>query len=496
MKRIRILALVLACLIVLPLMLLSCNNGEQEESGVNSGTVNTLTPSGDGEAVLDIPADLNYGGEEFMVLGWSDEPSTYDFYNETVSDQAIPNAVYTRNDAVQNRLGLTLKYELIPGNNVNKTSFITAVQNSVAAGSDSDYDLIACYSMCAVSLAVSNLLTEISELEYIDFEKPWWNDSLMENCKLDGGIYFCSGDIASSTMLQAFLVAVNMDILSEHTDMTDPRELVKSGEWTYEKMFSMVKGMGVDKNDNDIKDATDSYGLIASSNAMWDAFYIGSDMSYLSMDNQGNYDLSFEFESEKTFDLITYLNDKVVTSRDTANVYDYKIFTRGDSLFGMSELGYLMQNKASISFTYSFVPAPKYDEEQNDYFTTLGFPFSFYAIPANASDANMSAAFLECMEYESNKQLRPAVYEATKYQQSNDELDAEMFDLIIGGINYDLGRIVHGVFESLGGDGWKASPVMIFRRGVIYGDNLYTSIIELEGPFSQGTTVLNDFTKS
>ncbi len=495
MKRIRILALLLACLMILPLSLFSCKKEGDAETGDSQGTVNTPS-GGDGDAVLGIPADLNYGGEEFVVLGWGDEPSTYDFYNETVSEQSIQNAVYIRNDSVKNRLGINLKYELIPGNNANKASFITAVQNSVAAGSDSDYDLVACYSMCAVSLAVSNLLTEMSGLEYLDFEKPWWNASLMQNCKLDGGIYFCSGDLASSTMLQAFLVGVNMDTLAENTALEDPRELVKAGTWTYEKMFSMVKGLGVDMNDNDTKDVNDVYGLIASSNAMWDAFYIGSDMSYLSMDKQGNYDLSFEFESEKTFDLITYLNDKVITSRDTANIYDYKIFTRGDALFGMSELSFLMQNKSSINFTYSFVPAPKYDEEQDGYFTTLGFPFTFYAIPANASDADMTAAFLECMEYESNKQLRPAIYEATKYQQSNDEIDTEMFDTIIGGINYDLGRIVHGVFESLGGDGWKASPVMIFRRGVIYGENLYTSIIELEGPFSQGTQVLNGFTRS
>ncbi len=491
MKHIKLLALLLACLMLIPLSLVSC--GDKGDGGAaTTPPVDTSDLQGEGEDQLAIPEDRTYGGRKFIVLGWSDEPSTYDFYNETGSDQKVQSAIYRRNEMLQHRMDIELTYSTIPGNNSNKDAFVQTVDNA-KLNDPSEFDVVACYSMCAVVLTVKDLLIDMTTLEFPEFEKSWWSQSLMENCKLNDGIYFCSGDLATSTMMQAFLVGVNMDTLARYEDLTDPRKLVQEGTWTYEMMFQMAQDKGIDRNDNSNKDTSDAFGIIASSNALWDSFFIGSGMTYLGVDSEGVYDLTFDFGSEKNFDLIEYLAQKLKDDADVANVYDYEIFTRGDSLFALSELGFLMQNKNDIGFNYSFVPIPKYEKDQKNYYTTLGFPFSFYAIPKNADDAEMSGTVLEYMEYQSNKQLRPAVFEAVKYQESNNALDAQMFDLIINGITYDLGRIMHGVFEGLGGDGWKASPVMIFRRGIMYGENLYTQLTELEGPLNTGLDTLNNF---
>ncbi len=491
MKTKRILALMLALLMLLPLFI-ACKkdaaNGAVDGSASGESTVDTSGYEKD-----NIPADLNYGGEEVTILGWTGP--AYDFYEKDLGTSVIEQAVVKRNVTVETRLGVDIKHNVIAGGNADMSSYIQHISNSVASG-QSDYDLISSYSMCGVSMATQNLLTNMSGLPYLEFNKPWWNQTLVGACKIGNGMYFCSGDLAVSSMLQTFLVAVNMDTLAQHPELQDPRQMVKDGTWTYEAMFEMTAGLGKDNNNNG-KDISDNFGLIAPyPGAAWDMFFTGSGLKFISVNRDGKYDLDLSFESEKTYNIIQYLNkqlstDNVYTGDKNHTNATYDLFAEGRSLFAISEFEHLLQNKESIQFTYSFVPTPKYDKEQKNYNSALGFEFSMYSIPSNASDSSMSAAVLECMESESYRQLRPAVYEGLKYQQSNEILDAEMFDYIIGCITYDLGRIMHGQFESTGN--YSASPMFIFRRGVLYGENFYRSVASYKNVINSVIKGLNDF---
>ena len=55
---------------------------------------------------------------------------------------------------------------------------------------DGANDIVAGYSMCGATLANSRLLLDLMELDYLDFEKPWWPDSLIKEATCGGKLYF------------------------------------------------------------------------------------------------------------------------------------------------------------------------------------------------------------------------------------------------------------------------------------------------------------------
>jgi hypothetical protein len=76
------------------------------------------------------------------------------------------------------------------------------------------------------------------------------------------------------------------------------------------------------------------------------------------------------------------------------------------------------------------------------------------------------------------RQLRPAMYEALKYQNANEAIDAEVFDILIDGITFDLGRVVHGIFDTATDNKYQASPIFLFRDRITNNDTGFYSAIK------------------
>lgn len=470
MKRFsKIIALLLALIMVLPLAI-SCAKNEIEEETVVSTTEDNGDLYDENGYLKDyIPDDIDYEGKDVVILGWSDEESGLDFYDDGTTGAIVSDEAYKRNLTVEDRLNINFVYELIAGNNQNRTDFIASATNACLMG-DGDYDLIGCYSMNAASLAIQDSLSDMLGNEYLHFDAPWWNKTLVENCSIGNELYFCSGDIAPSTLLQTMVMQVNMDMIASER-LEDPRVLVQNGEWTLENMFALIKDVYKDAGTMGVKDIDDTYGLVMTSNPIIDAFLTGSDISYISRNRLDEYALSDSFASEKTYDLVSLLTTKMYKENDVAELYQYKIFSGKRALISLANINTVIAQKVNIQFTYSVIPFPKYDAEQTEYKSTLGFPHTMYCIPVNAKDVDMSAVALECLASEGYRQLRPVIYETIKYQNSNEDIDVEMFDTIINGITFDLGRIFHNLFD------FNASPVGLFRNCIINNNtNFYSSV--------------------
>ena len=490
MKKIRIIAALLALLMVLPLAV-ACSGKDGDDA---ENTVSTQGGSSTGEYDANgylkdyIPADLRYDGDgepkEVTVLAWSEVK--YDFYNDGLTEDIISNAVFERKTVVEDRLGVKLEYVLEPGNNNNRTKFVEKVTTAYYGGS-ADYDIIGSYSMTAPFLSIQGMLADMSENQYMRFDGPWWNDTLLDGCSIGDELYFVSGDMAVSTLSEVFCIQVNMDMLDEKK-LDDPRQIVADGEWTLAKMFEMITDVYDDYGATG-KDESDVYGLILSAPPVLDAFLIGSDIRYVDRNANNVYSLTDTFESEKTYDLIGLILRKRTQENDFAEIEGYKHFANGNSLFTLCTMGEVITGKSTAKFTYSVIPIPMHDDEQKSYKTTLGYPYTMFSVPTNAYDTEMSGVILECMASEGYRQLRPVIYDAVKYQNSNDELDVKMFDIIIEGITYDIGRIFNDVFEQ--GATWSASPVALFRDCIVHGVEFYSNLSSNRNGLKKGFEALN-----
>ena len=94
-----------------------------------------------------------------------------------------------------------------------------------------------------------------------------------------------------------------------------------------------------------------------------------------------------------------------------------------------------------------------------------------YCIPIDAKNTTKSGAVLECMASEAYRNVTPALFEtAFKYQYSNSQLDADIFEIIRDNVVFDICR---PFFDSLGGD--ASSPVRIWRTQIENGKNTLAS---------------------
>ena len=366
---------------------------------------------------------LGYNGEEFTLLYWSDREHE-EFYVETVTGDLVSDALYNRNQAVEERLGIQFAYETEKGNGSNVTAFSQRVSNSIAAG-DHAYDMVSAHSVTIGLCAAQNLLYDLHEVEHINYDMPWWPATLIDEATVNNKLLFASGDISANVIYMMYVTFFNKDLLATYK-LEDPYELVNSGKWTLDKMISMCQDVYVDLNGNGNKDIGDQYGLYAFT-LHTDAFLAGSNI--ISLDNA---DGTLVFTED-------YLGEKTQSLQDKLQAFFRN--TKGESLFWVDRCRQAIYFAAE-ELSYGIIPVPMYDEAQDGYDTLLGNPFSLYAIPKDSTTPDMAGAVMECMASESYRTVSPALYEvALKMKYSQDDVAAQMFDIAKSTVVFDLGRI-------------------------------------------------------
>ena len=150
MKKLNISRLV--CLLLVALMLLpiaACGNPQDDDTSKPDETtpavdVGATTTPADSEVVTEAPSNtdangylkddldptLNFNDKQFTLLYWSDREHE-EFYVETQTGDLVDDAIYDRNIAVEERLGIKFNYVTEKGNASNVNGFTNKVSNSI-----------------------------------------------------------------------------------------------------------------------------------------------------------------------------------------------------------------------------------------------------------------------------------------------------------------------------------------------------------------------------
>ncbi len=475
----RLMCLLLACLMLLPLV--ACGKTEQGATDTTTTAVsgNDATSAADtttaateatentdamGYLKDDLDPSLNFGGKTVNLLHWNDAEHE-EFDAETATGDMVNDAIFNRNSTVEERLGIDINFIGTAGDTNNEEPFALKLSASITAG-DHAYDIISAYSYTTGVCAARNLLYDLSEVDYLDFEKPWWPDMLINQCTVNDKLLFMTGDMSANVIYTMYVSFFNKDLL-EALELEDPYALVADGKWTIDKQFEMCAGAYSDLNGNGVKDAGDQTGLYIYT-LHFDAFLWGSNVFVVdSMD--GNFQLSNEFMGEKTVNLqekiksfVYDTNDGFLTQDKTNN---HQFFGQGLSLFWNDRCHRAIQyTESGVSF--GVLPIPKYDEQQESYVTLLGNTFSLYGVPQDSQDPDLAAAVMECWASESYRQVTPALYELSfKYKYSQDDVASQMFDIARSTVVLDLARIFSnnlGAYKSwqkaiTGDAGWAST---------------------------------------
>ena len=481
----RTICLLLACLVLLPLV--ACGKSEETPEVTTEAPVGEATTSAGGDAVTENTdnADalydrfhlepVDFGEEEVTLLYWSDREHE-EFYVESQTGDLVNDAIYMRNQTVEERLGINFAYATEKGDASNEKTFAAKVNTSISAG-DHAYDLVAAHSYTIGLCATQDLLYNLSDIEYVDFEKPWWPDKLIGQATINDKLFFVSGDISANVIYMMYVTFFNKDMVETY-HLENPYTLVENGKWTVDKQLEMCKGLYSDLNGNGAKDIGGQYGQYAYTLHL-DSFLWGSDIIVL--DTSGDTPVfSADFLGEKTLNLQEKVKGFFYDTSDgyllTENSKVSQHFAAGLSLFWNDRC------RQAISFAekeinYGIIPIPKYDESQENYATLLGNPFSLYAIPKDSVTPDMAGAVLECMASESYRKISPALYEvALKLKYSQDDVSAKMFDIAKSSVVFDLGRILSNALSG---------PASTWQKAITGSVSWTTTIKAQEKPWNK-----------
>lgn len=442
----KITSLLLVLVMLLP-AIVSCSEkpkGESNNSG-NSDSSDTSTPETSEPNILD---GLNFDGKEFRIQMSATDISSDDYMHgsDELTGDVVNDAVYSRNMAVEERLGVKLTYS---DSNYNWNEVTTQIRNLVYAGTD-DFELIVNDQLGMSTASIEKLLVNAYDCAYFDFEQPyWWNSYMKDLSVTNKSMYLLVGDYFIDVLRKSHVIYYNRNL---YTDLFgDPDELYKTvidGKWTYDVFLKYIDESYSDLNGNGKPDADDRYGMVIGGvGGSIFPFIYSSDTKFISRDADGIPSLSMDNERmvqlyEKVYR--TYYSEGTRTNYTENGTDLHTKFASGTALFiNTASIGDFDVFR-DMADDIGLVPYPKLDENQKEYITVIHDTAEVGAIPTTCQNIDFASAVIQALCEETYKTVIPAYYEtALKIKYVRDDYTAQMIDLVHDGI-IGLFTLVYG----------------------------------------------------
>ncbi len=409
-----------------------------------------------------LPDELDFGGQTVTIYVRGDTIDS-EFNNEGDGD-IVNDAVYERNLAVQERLGVNLEFFANTTDDYwgERELYINTVRQSVLTN-DGSIDLVGGLSILMPLMMQEGLFFDLldADMPYLDFTQPWWPALMIDEMSVNGRLYFASGEASLGVIKGMMCYYFNKDMIAD-LQLEDPYALVDSGKWTLDKFYEMASGAYHDVNGNTTVDEGDRMSFVMQNVNHGTNFFTASGLYIIKPDDTGKPAL--QLDSERVVDMFNKVipmlkEDGFVIKTDGSSKYE-NTFRDNLALFATGEFGYAELYR-DLGFDFGIIPFPKYDEAQENYMTCARSTFTGFAIPATANK-EAAAAVLECFASESYRRVTPAFYEsALKVKYSRDDISARMFDAIKDSVCYDFGIIFNQVLDGVSN---KIRAQIIYRQ--------------------------------
>lgn len=424
--------------------IVSCGT-ETVNDPVQSSSQDTTTAVTETEAISSDLPDVTYDGYEFKFLS-SDEVGSVryssELFAESENGEPVNDAVYKRNRMVEERFDVKIsKIEQ------NKSDVVNSFKNSVLAG-DNEYDVLV-HQMDSVLTMAYLYGAPVSELKYVDIDKPWWDGDIIRQTAVKGKAFTLTGDINLVDNKATWCLLFNKRLADEYID-GDLYETVRSGKWTLQKLAECCKLASHDLNGDGAMDYQDQWGMLASGNVAA-SFIWSCGGGFGRTDKNGDIELTIDSERninalEKTYELFAD-RDSVIDINRIPNGengltnwgYQRKMFNDGRALF-IGGLAQYVEYYREMEDEFGILPLPKYDEDQSDYICTAQeWCATMLLVPKTAPDLDRTSVLLEALASASVSTITPAYYDVTlQRKHTRDDESKEMLDIIFNSRIFDV----------------------------------------------------------
>lgn len=384
----------------------------------------------------------DFNGRTFKILG--DDGYTDYYLMEEETGDVLEDSIFLRNSAIQERFNIVLDAYV-----VDEQQLVPSLKASVMAG-DEEYQLFAGHIIYAGQAICDGLYYNWYDMPHIDFSKPWWSDSNVQDLTYDGKAFIAMGDFALSTVAATYAMFFNKQIAADY-DLEDMYELVNSGKFTADKLIALSKDIYRDLNGNGEADENDLYGYAIGARSPINVYLWSFGEKLGKQQKDGT--IILDYYNEKVTQIYQKLYDMTwgsegVFARCTTDEYQIprEMFKSNQVLFHPDVFSFATNHLREFTSDYGIIPYPKWDEAQADYYTMVDGGHEGLAIPSSTTDVEFVGKIVEVLNAESWKRVIPAYYDiALKTKGTRDETSVAMLDYILEHRIFDFGY-VYGAF--------------------------------------------------
>ena len=464
-KFIRIISFILA-LITLTLCFYACaDNGGADDT---TATDVTATP-----ALTDAPAETapltdEWGrpyiasptaagtkfadGTVITMLLRDEETWNREFFAEGTNGDILNDAIYKRNQRLEEDLNFT--FEFIESS--SKDESYRMVIAEYQSGGDSGLDLISNYAYYSTASALRDCYVNLYDVETIDISHPWWNQTYVEAATIKDQLYFIVGDLNLTGVDRSMVIYYNATLASGY-QIGNLYDVVLDGQWTIDLLIQYAKDAWVDTNQSGVADLPDKVGILSSDgSASYDGFLTAFGIDFLTKTSDGGLEIAWD--PDKVSSAIDYnialLSESNGTYTDSDEPTLINKFTNDEALFWLFYIypsAEVNQALRSMNSTYGLLPMPKFDLNQQNYYTTAQDAYSTMSVMATSTHLSEVGIVFEEWNYRSYMDILPVYCEVimkTRYL-----VDAEsgmIFDLIRNSIKFDTGMVYGSELDNIG----------------------------------------------
>lgn len=437
--------------IVLSILMLqfSCaDTSEPENSSKNeTETQNDISDASDNKSetkpqeVSDLPDEFDLEGYEFRIIKQAQDKIAWSLnlfgINES-NGEVLNDAFYKRNQSLFEKYNFSItEFE-------TQTNPVSTIRSSVLAGDD-EYDA-ALVTFSSERNANDGTYYNLYDLPYLELDKSWWNQSMIEGLTINGKLYFISGDIIVSDD-DGLMITVFSKALCEDYGFENLYDTVRAGDWTFDKKLELMKQVSADLNNDGIYDTEDRLGMLYADNAAAAPYFASADAMLFEYDNGI---LEFTAESERavrTYEMVSrILSDKSI-AYDWANIKENsseKIIEMLDGkrvLFLDIGLHFMRRNLRDLNINFGVLPMPKLDENQAEYYNMMNESMTHIVVPASIMNPDKVGFILEALASNSGDITETYYKSCIESKYARDIESIEMLDIASENIVFDLGFI-------------------------------------------------------
>ena len=445
-------ALLLGCTLI---PLAACSSGDTgtadttaADTAVNDAAEDTTTAETEPERLYPEVPDKDWEGRTFNVLGRRhDDPTRWYFVNAEIfsegeNGETVNDAVFRRNSDIEEKYNVKITQDL-------QLSPQDYIKTTVAAG-DQIHDMSFQNQLHVAKVAEGGYLVDMYSLDHVDYDKPWWNQELNDRLSVGGKLYFTTSDFAIMDKYRTSIIFFNRDMAEEYS-LGNKFDAVREGKWTLDMMLEDSLKVSRDVDGDGDRDQFDQFGYGCEwYNSTVLAF--ASDNIICGKDSKDipviKMDAAHWSAALDKIVKITSNKEIMFFEQEYNGKYDGDYYQMSEDLFKDGRLMYCASfvesfkaMSADCTDEYGVIPFPKYDEEQENYYT-LSAQGLILCVPVTAPDLEFTGFMLEVLSSYSSYTTLPAVIEVnckTKYTYDADS--AEMLDLTFDGLVFDLGQL-------------------------------------------------------